>query len=96
MRKHLLLPLLTFLFWGHSFAGNHPTTGFSKGTEAFTENKGQITNQYGEHRTDIQFKLLGSRGLNVFVGNGLLIYQWSGLLRPPVREERLHQHFSAP
>jgi hypothetical protein len=42
----------------------------------FLENKGQITDQYGKYRKDIDFKLDG-KGLNMFVGNGQIHYQWS-------------------
>jgi hypothetical protein len=41
----------------------------------FTENKGQIKDQYGKHREDIDFKIIG-KGVNVFVGDGKIHYQW--------------------
>ncbi len=43
---------------------------------SFIENKGQVTDQYGNSRPDIQFKL-GSPGLNIFVGAGQIHYQWA-------------------
>ena len=43
----------------------------------FIENKGQITDQFGKSRTDIQFKISASKGLNIFIGNGKLHYQWT-------------------
>jgi hypothetical protein len=42
----------------------------------FIENKGQIVDQHGKHRKDIDFKLEG-KGLNVFVGDGQLHYQFA-------------------
>jgi len=42
----------------------------------FLENKGQITNQYNSSRRDIQYKLSGN-GMDVFVGNGALHYQFN-------------------
>ncbi|MBS1688189.1 MAG: SBBP repeat-containing protein [Bacteroidetes bacterium] len=42
----------------------------------FLENKGQITNQYSSTRRDIQYKLSGN-GMDVFVGNGALHYQFN-------------------
>ncbi|MGN6568031.1 MAG: SBBP repeat-containing protein [Flavipsychrobacter sp.] len=42
----------------------------------FIENKGQITNQHYNARNDIQYKLSGN-GMDVFVGNGALHYQFN-------------------
>jgi hypothetical protein len=42
----------------------------------FIENKGQITDQFGKPRKDIQYKLNGN-GLNVFIGNGRIHYQFT-------------------
>lgn len=44
---------------------------------AFTQNKGQVTDQYFNIRTDIDFKLTAATGLNIFIGNGKLHYQWT-------------------
>lgn len=41
----------------------------------FLENKGQITDQFRKHRDDIDFKIAGE-GINVFIGSGLIQYQW--------------------
>ena len=43
----------------------------------FIENKGQITDQYANTRTDIDFKLKADNGLSIFIGKGALYYQWS-------------------
>ncbi|HXS35363.1 MAG TPA: hypothetical protein VN721_01580, partial [Flavipsychrobacter sp.] len=42
----------------------------------FIENKGQITDQHHHQRKDIQYKLSGN-GINVFIGNGQLHYQFA-------------------
>ncbi|PZF74019.1 DUF7948 domain-containing protein [Taibaiella soli] len=44
--------------------------------KGFIENKGQVTDQYRKPRTDVQFKMQ-SHGVNLFVGNGQLHYQWN-------------------
>jgi len=44
---------------------------------SFVENKGQITDQNKGRRTDIQYKLAAGAGLNIFIGNGALHYQFS-------------------
>src|SRR5579872_3804655 len=43
----------------------------------FIENKGQVKDQYGNPRNDIQFKIPAANGLNIFIGKGQLHYQWS-------------------
>jgi hypothetical protein len=42
----------------------------------FIENKGQIIDQNGKHRKDIDFKLAG-KGLNIFIGDGQIHYQFA-------------------
>lgn len=44
----------------------------------FIENKGQIVNQHYQPRADIQFKL-NAPGLDIFIGNGQIHYQWNKL-----------------
>ena len=46
---------------------------------AFTENKGQVTDQDHVPRTDIQFKVAAAHGLNIFIGDGAIHYQFSRL-----------------
>jgi hypothetical protein len=48
----------------------------SKVPMAFVENKGQITDQTGNTRTDIDFRL-SSGNVNVFISQGQIHYQWS-------------------
>ncbi len=48
----------------------------------FLENKGQITNQDGHTRHDIDFSIATNKGLNVFVGQGKIVYQWHKATAP--------------
>ncbi len=43
----------------------------------FVENKGQVKDQHEIKRDDIDFRLTAASGLNMFVGNGMLHYQWT-------------------
>jgi len=43
----------------------------------FIENKGQITDQNGSARNDIQFRLAATNGLNIFIGDGAIHYQFN-------------------
>ncbi|HAL52576.1 MAG TPA: hypothetical protein DCP78_10190, partial [Sphingobacterium sp.] len=55
------------------------TSGISKTTNktpAFIRNIGQVTDQYGKARNDIDYKLQAAPGLNVFLGTGAIHYQW--------------------
>src|ERR1700749_1720741 len=44
-------------------------------TLAFIKNEGQITDQNGKQRSDIDYKL-NAQGLEIFVGRGAIHYQW--------------------
>src|ERR1039458_2179824 len=48
----------------------------------FTENIGQITDQYGNIRDDMRYRLSARGGLNVFIGNGGMHYQFSKPISP--------------
>lgn len=52
---------------------------------SFIENKGQITDQHGNPRHDINFRIGGS-GLNLFTGSGKLRYQWAAPTAEPDSE----------
>ncbi len=41
----------------------------------FVENKGQVTDQHCQPRTDIDFRI-GGNGVNLFVGSAAMHYQW--------------------
>jgi len=43
----------------------------------FIENKGQVTDQDNKLRTDIQYSFAAAGGLNVFIGDGAIHYQFS-------------------
>jgi hypothetical protein len=65
----------------------------TKGTNrafSFTENKGQIVDQNGSQRSDIDFKISLS-GMNIFLGDGQIHYQWNKSLseqkQPDIRIE---------
>ncbi len=75
MKQYLFALVLLFLL--------HPNCTQAQGKAnlltrrlCFIENKGQVTDQFGNARNDIQFKLSAGKGLNVFVGNGEMHYQW--------------------
>ncbi len=42
----------------------------------FIENKGQVVDQNGRSREDLQFRLAATTGLNIYVGHSGLNYQW--------------------
>lgn len=54
----------------------------------FIENKGQITDQAGNHRSDIQFRIAG-KGVNVFIGDGQVHYQWAKKEKESVETYRM-------
>ncbi len=47
----------------------------------FIENKGQVTDQFGIVRNDIDFKI-NAAGLNIFIGDGQIHYQWQKEIAP--------------
>ncbi len=53
-----------------------PVTGRQTAQLYFVENKGQVKDQHEIKREDIDFRLAAANGLNMFVGNGALHYQW--------------------
>lgn len=50
----------------------HQTTNSSL---VFVENKGQVTDQYLQSRSDIDF-CIGGNGVNLFIGSAAMHYQW--------------------
>ncbi len=58
------------------FVSNHINARPISRNLAFIENKGQVTNQFGQARTDINAKV-SSEAVTVYIGSGLLHYQWS-------------------
>jgi hypothetical protein len=57
-----------------------PTNISNNNSLQFIENKGQIVDQNGKHRNDIDFKL-ETPGMNVFIGKGQIHYQWNQNLK---------------
>ncbi len=43
----------------------------------FIENQGQIVDQYGKRRADIDFRVSCGQGLNIFIGSAGIHYQWT-------------------
>lgn len=59
-----------------AFSHTYARTGGGNASFAFTENKGQVADQFYHSRNDIQFRLADG-DMNVFIGNGQLHYQWN-------------------
>lgn len=68
-----LLPVSATAYINNTPAKGMP--GVSHDHLVFVENKGQITDQHGLARTDVDYKL-NAPGLNVFIGKGQVHYQW--------------------
>lgn len=47
----------------------------------FIENAGQVTDQYGNPRSDISYRL-SAPCINMFIGNGTITYQWNKTTEP--------------
>jgi hypothetical protein len=78
MKKALLCLAFTLSCLATYARSNAPTP--SKAGKAplfFIENKGQVSDQQSHSRPDIQFRLSAANGLNIFVGNGALHYQFN-------------------
>jgi len=45
----------------------------------FLENKGQVKDQRGQRRGDVDFCVAAENGLNIFIGKGSIHYQWSNI-----------------
>lgn len=71
-----VIPLCILLFIVTISYGRNPAAGSArKKTMGFRENKGQVTDQYGRPRLDIQFRLAAD-GMSIFIGEGQLHYQF--------------------
>ncbi len=83
MKKNILYALsvisgLGLVGFGENAVGQTPVSGTGL---SFIENKGQITDQHGRYRSDIDFKIAGP-GLNVFIGDATVHYQWNKMTGP--------------
>jgi hypothetical protein len=56
-----------------------------RGSPVFIENAGQVKDQHGKPRTDIDFKV-ESPVVGVYIGKGAIHYQWSALQQAEKRE----------
>ncbi|SKA32793.1 Por secretion system C-terminal sorting domain-containing protein [Chitinophaga eiseniae] len=74
----ICLPILLLLsaLQAHS-RSSHPLPGQFRRPAYFIENKGQVTDQWRQGRTDIDFKLRASKELTIFIGSGKILYQWT-------------------
>lgn len=61
--------------------------GKSGGPLAFIENVGQVTDQYGKPRNDIQYQIKAASGLNIFIGDGAIHYQFSKAINQTSNEK---------
>ncbi len=74
MEKNCLLLLLMFF---HTLAfAKVDRSLLQKQSLTFRENKGQITDQYGRPRNDIDFSM-ATKDLSIFIGNGEVHYQFN-------------------
>lgn len=78
MRLILLLIGMGAL-WLSDVAEAHPVK--ERRSLHFMENKGQVTDQHGRSRRDIDFRI-GDQKVNIFIGNGRLHYQWARPVKP--------------
>lgn len=79
------LSAIVFLFGAAlSFSTSAKTSGTSAFSHniCFTENKGQVTDQYFAPRSDIGFSIKTGHGLNIFIGSGAIHYQFSAAAAP--------------
>jgi len=91
MKKSLTLLTLLLLSVCSGYAqGNKPMQAPTDKALHFRENKGQIVDQYGKARKDIDFKVSGGKGLNVFIGRQGLSYQWAKKVRGQSAVGSLH------
>ena len=58
-----------------TYSQTTPSNWQKKESLSFVENKGQIRDQYGNSRPDIDFRLQGP-DVNIFIGDAALHYQW--------------------
>jgi hypothetical protein len=91
--KFIIAPFLALLPFS-AFAKNELSSQqqqwLQKRDLCFTENKGQISDQDGNARPDIQYKIRASKGLSIFIGNGQLYYQFAKpQTTPPVNHDLL-------
>ncbi len=91
MKRQSLL-IVIFLFLSVVVTAKEGLTSQPAGADALRiiENKGQITDQYGNKRNDIDFSVQTGNGLVIFIGAGTLHYQFSRSTSPAGKPETIH------
>ena len=101
--KRILLLFSAFVISYVSFSHNGPGHVYGTGSTArplvapftgqpgvqFIENKGQVTDQDQNSRSDVQFMVRAANGLNIFVGGGAIHYQFSKSITAPAQVHNL-------
>ena len=77
MKKIIFLLLFALSVHLPVFTKGHEHPKYMHTPLCFVKNNGQVKDQDGKERNDIQYKLSASSGLNIFIGNGSLHYQFS-------------------
>lgn len=75
MKKSLSLICVLFLCFS-TFLGFSKTNNFDKKFHGLIENKGQIIDQFMNPRLDIDFTMRTNDNLSIFIGNGIVQYQF--------------------
>ena len=98
--KKYLLSLMGICLSIMANASNYPaqlaTFGAKSSALAFVENVGQVKDQNNQKRDDIQFRVGAAGGLNIFIGNGAIHYQFSKpdkQVTPPTKKEMMKPGF---
>ncbi len=79
----LSLACILFCFSYSASAKLEPATATTgKTPQLFVENKGQVVDQNNKPRNDIQFRLPAANGLNIFIGDGAIHYQFAKAEKP--------------
>jgi hypothetical protein len=76
-----------FLFFIH-FLCAYSVQANESNNLAFIENVGQVTDQYGNARSDVKFKL-SADGVNMFIGQGSILYQWNKTTQENAATDRM-------
>src|SRR5690606_11032316 len=76
MKTRLYTIMLLLLLSAHQqVSAREPNPISAKANLCFIANAGQVTDQHQHPRKDIDYKL-NAPGINIFIGNGELHYQW--------------------
>lgn len=100
--KYLHLPKRTFLLitalCAATFNGfakeNITPKAFGDSSPLFIENKGQIADQHGNKRTDIDYTISGN-GVKLFISSGKIQYQWEKFENEPKPGEKFNKNIFA-